>query len=89
MQLALPLAPHIEGDDVMLINLATCSGHTSRCRHRRGVKRAGVDPKAVATLILASLDGALMMSRLLRSDEALLQVQMHLNRYMDNEVAAS
>src|SRR6202163_4621168 len=30
----------------------------------RGETRAGVDPKAVATLIVASLEGALMMSRL-------------------------
>lgn len=42
---------------------------------------------AVATPIVASLEGALMMSRLQRRDEALLQVQMHLNRYLDNEVA--
>ena len=51
--------------------------------------RPGVDPKAVATLIVASLEGALTMSRLQRSDEALLQVQMHLNRYVDNEAAGS
>jgi TetR/AcrR family transcriptional repressor of nem operon len=56
---------------------------------KRREMRPGVDPKAVATLIVASLEGGLMMSRLQRSDDALLQVQMHLNRYLDNEVAAS
>ena len=51
--------------------------------------RPGVDAKAVATLIVASLEGALMMSRLQRNDEALRLVQSHLNRYLDSEVAAS
>jgi TetR/AcrR family transcriptional repressor of nem operon len=49
----------------------------------------GVDAKVVATLIVASLEGALMMSRLQRNDEALRRVQSHLNRYLDSEVAAS
>ena len=48
-----------------------------------------VDPKAVATLIVASLEGALMMSRIQRSDEALRRVQVHLNQYLDREVAVS
>jgi len=55
----------------------------------RGETRPGVDPKAVATLIVASLEGALMMSRLQRKDEALRRIQSHLNRYLDNEVAAT
>ena len=55
----------------------------------RGETQPGVDPKAVATLIVASLEGALMMSRIQRSDEALRRVQAHLNRYLDEEVAAS
>ena len=55
----------------------------------RGETQHGVDPKAVATLIIASLEGALMMSRLQRSDEALRRVQSHLNHYLDNEAAAS
>lgn len=55
----------------------------------RGDTRPGVDPKLVATLIVASLEGALMMSRLLRNDDALRRVQSHLNRYLENEVAAS
>jgi len=48
-----------------------------------------VDPKAVATLIVASLEGALMMSRIQRNDEALRNVQVHLNQYLDREVAVS
>ena len=55
----------------------------------RGETQPGVDPKAVATLIVASLEGALMMSRIQRSDEALQRVQAHLNRYSDEEVAGS
>lgn len=51
--------------------------------------KPGVDPKDVATLIVASLEGALMMSRIQRSDEALRRVQSHLNEYLDKEVAAA
>jgi TetR/AcrR family transcriptional regulator, transcriptional repressor for nem operon len=54
-----------------------------------GETRPGIDPKVVSTLIVASLEGALMMSRLQRNDEALRQVQSHLNQYLDNQVAAS
>ena len=56
---------------------------------RRGETRPGVDPKVVATLIVASLEGALMMSRLQLNDEALRRVQSHLILYLENEVAAS
>ena len=55
----------------------------------RGEIRARVDARAVATLIVATLEGALMMSRLQRNDEALRRVQSHLNRYLETEVAAS
>jgi TetR/AcrR family transcriptional repressor of nem operon len=55
----------------------------------RGETQHGVDPKAVATLIVASLEGALMISRIQRNDEALRHIQSHLNRYLDKEVAAS
>jgi TetR/AcrR family transcriptional repressor of nem operon len=54
---------------------------------KRGEARADADAKAVGTLIVASLEGALMMSRLQRNDEALRRVQLHLNQYLDNEVA--
>jgi len=47
----------------------------------------GGDSHAVATLIVASLEGALMMSRIQRNDDALLRVQAHLNRCLDGEVA--
>jgi len=55
----------------------------------RGETQPGVDPQAVATLIVASLEGALMMSRIQRNDEALRRVQAHLNRYLDEEVSGS
>jgi TetR/AcrR family transcriptional regulator, transcriptional repressor for nem operon len=56
--------------------------------HEHGETRPGVDPKVVATLIVASLEGALMMSRLQRNDEALQRVQSHLNHYLESDVAA-
>lgn len=46
-----------------------------------------VDPKTVATLILSALEGALMISRLERNDDALRRVQQHLNEYLDTQVA--
>ena len=48
--------------------------------------RHEVDPKTVATLIVASLEGALMMSRLQRNEDALRRVQSHLNRYLDGRL---
>ena len=53
-----------------------------------GEIRPDVDAKAVGTLIVATLEGALMISRLERSDGALRQIQAHLNRYIDRELAA-
>ena len=52
-----------------------------------GETRVGVDPKNVATLVIASLEGALMMSRIERNYDSLRRVQVHLNQYIDNEVA--
>jgi len=54
---------------------------------KRRETRPGVDPKVVATVIVASLEGAFMISRLQRNDETLRRVQSHLNRYLDQEVA--
>ena len=55
---------------------------------QRGEARKGADPKSIATVIVASLEGALMISRIQRSDEPLRRVQAHLNQYLDQEVAA-
>ena len=55
----------------------------------RGETQPGVHLQAVATLIVASLEGALMMSRIQRNDDALRRVQAHLNRYLDEEVAGA
>jgi TetR/AcrR family transcriptional repressor of nem operon len=51
--------------------------------------RKGVDPRSVATVIVATLEGALMMSRLERSDDALERAREHLHRYLDTEVAVA
>ena len=62
--------------------------HLEEAQQQRDAK-PDVDPKDVATLIVASLEGALMISRIQRSDEALRRVQSHLNEYLDKEVAVS
>jgi len=54
-----------------------------------GETRPSIKPRTVATLIVASLEGALMMSRLERNNSALLLIQEHLYRYLDTEVAAT
>jgi TetR/AcrR family transcriptional regulator, transcriptional repressor for nem operon len=48
--------------------------------------RPEVDAKQVATLIISSLEGALMIARLERNKETLLTAQSHLERYLDTEV---
>jgi TetR/AcrR family transcriptional repressor of nem operon len=48
--------------------------------------RPEVDAKQVATLIISSLEGALMIARLERNKEALLTAQSHLERYLHTEV---
>jgi len=48
--------------------------------------RGGTSPKRLATLIISALEGALMISRLERSDEALRAVQTHLDHYLESEV---
>lgn len=54
---------------------------------KRDQIRAGVDPKDVSTMILASLEGALMISRLERTDDALRRVQHRLDEYLNTQVA--
>lgn len=48
--------------------------------------RRGVDPRKLATLIISSLEGALMVSRLEGNRGALLQAQSHLETYLEHEV---
>jgi TetR/AcrR family transcriptional regulator, transcriptional repressor for nem operon len=55
---------------------------------KRGEMKPGVDPKAVATLIVATLEGALMMTRVEGNNLALRRVQTHLNHYLETELAA-
>jgi hypothetical protein len=45
-----------------------------------------VDAKSLATLIISSLEGALMISRLERHNEGLLAVRSYLDDYLDAEV---
>src|SRR5580698_998648 len=66
----------------------TLQAYVEEAQQQREAKR-DVDPKDVATLIVASLEGALMMSRIQRNEEPLRRVQSHLNEYLDKEVAIS
>jgi TetR/AcrR family transcriptional repressor of nem operon len=48
--------------------------------------RPKIDAKKVATLIISSLEGAVMLYRLERNEEALRAVQAHLDSYLETEV---
>jgi TetR/AcrR family transcriptional repressor of nem operon len=48
--------------------------------------RGGVDARRLATLIISSLEGALMISRLERDREALMATRSYLERYLETEV---
>ncbi len=54
---------------------------------KAGEARPDVDPKAVATVVIAALEGGLMISRLERGGDALRLIQAHLDHYIDHEVA--
>jgi TetR/AcrR family transcriptional repressor of nem operon len=60
---------------------------------RAGIKRKeirnGVNPRKLVTLIVGSLEGALMISRLDRDREALLETKSHLESYLDSKVRLS
>ena len=53
---------------------------------RKGKIHAGTDPSAVATVIVSTLEGALMISRLEKTADPLRKAQAHLNRYLDSLV---
>ncbi len=48
--------------------------------------RPRVDAKKLATLIISSLEGAIMLYRLERNEEALRAVQAHLDSHLETEV---
>ncbi|MGB0014961.1 MAG: TetR family transcriptional regulator C-terminal domain-containing protein [Candidatus Sulfotelmatobacter sp.] len=48
--------------------------------------KPGVDPAALATSIITSLEGALVVSRLERDPRALQAAQEHLEQYMETDV---
>jgi TetR/AcrR family transcriptional regulator, transcriptional repressor for nem operon len=53
---------------------------------RRREIRSGTDPNKLAMIIISSLEGALMISRLERNRDALLAAGSHLDNYLDKEV---
>jgi TetR/AcrR family transcriptional regulator, transcriptional repressor for nem operon len=50
----------------------------------KGLIHRTTDPGAVATVIVSTLEGAVMISRLEKNPEALRKAQVHLNRYLDS-----
>jgi TetR/AcrR family transcriptional repressor of nem operon len=48
--------------------------------------RPRIDAKKLAILIISSLEGAIMLCRLERTDEALRGIQAHLDHYLETEV---
>jgi len=87
----------IDADDgnPMLRMKVTKALKSWRCRLRTVIEngmasgeiRPDVDARAAATLIVATLEGALMMSRIERTYEPLREVQRHLNSYIERELA--
>jgi TetR/AcrR family transcriptional repressor of nem operon len=55
---------------------------------KRGEIGRGVKADTVATIVIACLEGALMMSRLERDGSLLLAAQKHLNEYLESSVRA-
>jgi hypothetical protein len=55
-----------------------------RSGQRRRELRRDVDPDAVATLLIASLEGAVMMSRMEQTREPLFTVGRHLAAYLES-----
>jgi TetR/AcrR family transcriptional repressor of nem operon len=51
--------------------------------------RPRIDAKKLATLIISSLEGAVMLYRLERNEEALRAVRSHLDSYLETEVRLS
>lgn len=54
-----------------------------------GTVRTGVDIDRVARLIIATLEGGMLVSRVERNDQAMRDAIDHLNMYLENEVRAS
>ena len=54
---------------------------------RREIRRE-VDPNRLAMLIISSLEGALMISRLERNRDALVAARSHLDSYLEKEIRA-
>src|SRR5215218_7115908 len=54
----------------------------------RGEIRAGVDPDALATVMISTLEGAVMMSKLYGDDVHVARAAAHLRRYLEESVRA-
>ena len=51
-----------------------------------GTIRAGIDACATANLIIGNLEGAMLIGRIERNDQALRQAVAHLDRYIDSDL---
>jgi TetR/AcrR family transcriptional regulator, transcriptional repressor for nem operon len=56
---------------------------------KKGQINAGVDPLELAQLIIGSLEGALLISRLQNDDEPLRSARQHLDKYLEESVRAN
>lgn len=70
--------------DKWLDRLATITSQGQK----RGEVRPGVDPTKLATLIVSTLEGSLMLGRLQRTDEPLDVTCRYLDDYLETEVRA-
>jgi len=55
----------------------------------RGEIRAGVDPDALATVMISTLEGAVMMSKLYADEVHVTRAAAHLRRYLEENVRAA
>lgn len=88
----------IESDDtnpVLAQRAAAVIGewrHTIRTAVIQGIEhgeiRAEVDGDALAMVLIATLEGAVMLARLLHDETPLVQATTHLHQYIDREVRA-
>lgn len=56
---------------------------------KAGEVRAKIDAKKLATVMISSLEGAVMVYRLERDEEPLRAVRAHLEKYLEREVRAA
>jgi hypothetical protein len=62
---------------------------TAERGRERGEVRGDVDPEALATVMISTLEGAVMMSRLYGDESHAARAAEHLRAYLDRDVRAA